>query len=68
MNQLKALNAEQEKDVERVRQREELLAKVFLLDFEYSSLPLFVFLALGGGECRRGEGTFPLLISLIYCL
>ncbi|MCL7037210.1 hypothetical protein MKW94_021285, partial [Papaver nudicaule] len=28
LNQLKALNAEQEKDVERVRQREELLAKV----------------------------------------
>ncbi|KAF9596901.1 hypothetical protein IFM89_013949 [Coptis chinensis] len=28
LNQLKALNAEQEKDVERVRQREQLLAKV----------------------------------------
>ncbi|TXG55854.1 hypothetical protein EZV62_017167 [Acer yangbiense] len=28
LNQMKALNAEQEKDVERVRQREELLAKV----------------------------------------
>ncbi|OWM78401.1 hypothetical protein CDL15_Pgr016125 [Punica granatum] len=28
LNQLKALNAEQERDVERVRQREELLAKV----------------------------------------
>lgn len=30
MNQLKALIAEQEKDVARVRQREELLAKVCL--------------------------------------
>lgn len=28
LNQLKALNAEQEKDVERLRQREQLLAKV----------------------------------------
>lgn len=30
---MKALNAEQEKDVERVRQREELLAKVFPFSF-----------------------------------
>ena len=30
LNCLKTLNSEREKDVERVRQREELVAKVFL--------------------------------------
>lgn len=39
LNQLKALNAEQEKDVERLRQREQLLAKVRV----YSVIIFFYF-------------------------
>lgn len=42
LNQLKALNAEQEKDVERLRQREQLLAKV-----RVCRVIIFFFLLIG---------------------
>lgn len=42
LNQLKALNAEQEKDVERLRQREQLLAKV-----RVCRVIIFLFLLIG---------------------